>query len=103
MHAVGVVFNHIVEVVAPWFVFGPRRLRLVAGVLMAAFQIVLILSGNLAFLNWLTLVPVLACFDDDFLLARVSARACASGCARGCSRPTARGRQLAIAMRSAAR
>jgi len=69
VHAGGVVFNHIVEVVAPWFVFGPRRLRIIAGVLMAAFQVTLILSGNLAFLNWLTLVPIVACFDDDALLA----------------------------------
>ena len=66
--AVGVAFNHVVEVVAPFFVFGPRRLRLVAGLLMLAFQLVLILSGNLAFLNWLTLVPILACFDDDAIL-----------------------------------
>ncbi len=67
VHATGVAFNHVVEVAAPFFVFGPRRLRLIAGVVMAAFQITLILSGNLAFLNWLTLIPVLACFDDDFL------------------------------------
>jgi hypothetical protein len=69
-HAVlagGVVVNHIVEVVLPWFAFGPRRLRLVAAVGMAGFQIVLIVSGNLAFLNWLTLVPVLALLDDDFV------------------------------------
>ncbi|HET9482966.1 MAG TPA: lipase maturation factor family protein, partial [Xanthomonadales bacterium] len=59
--------NHVVEVVAPFFVFGPRRLRLIAGVMMLAFQLVLILSGNLAFLNWLTLVPIIALFDDDFL------------------------------------
>ena len=72
--AAGVVFNHVVEVVAPFFVFGPRRLRLVAACLMAAFQIVLIASGNLAFLNWLTLVPILACFDDAFLLRLVPAR-----------------------------
>lgn len=77
-HAVlagGVVFNHVVEVVAPFFVFGPRRLRLVAGALMLAFQLVLILSGNLAFLNWLTVVPILACFDDDALLRLVPRRA----------------------------
>jgi hypothetical protein len=61
----GVLFNHVVEVAAPLFVFGPRKLRLVAGILMAAFQLVLIASGNLAFLNWLTLVPILACCDDD--------------------------------------
>jgi hypothetical protein len=34
---------------------------------MLAFQITLILSGNLAFLNWLTVVPLLACLDDDLL------------------------------------
>jgi hypothetical protein len=66
--ATGVAFNHVVEVIAPFFVFGPRRLRLIAGVLMLAFQLFLILSGNLAFLNWLTVVPILACFDDDALL-----------------------------------
>ena len=75
MHAIGVAFNHVVEVVAPWFVFGPRRLRLIAGVAMAAFQVVLIASGNLAFLNWLTLVPILACFDDDFVLRCLPRRA----------------------------
>lgn len=74
VHAAGVVFNHVVEVIAPWFVFGPRRLRLVAGCLMFAFQGTLILSGNLAFLNWLTLVPILACFDDDFLVRLIPKR-----------------------------
>jgi hypothetical protein len=71
--AIGVAFNHVVEVAAPLFVFGPRKLRLVAGVLMAGFQLVLIASGNLAFLNWLTLVPILACFDDRAIL-RVTPR-----------------------------
>jgi hypothetical protein len=76
-HAVlagGVVVNHIVEVVLPWFAFGPRKLRLVAAWGMAGFQIILILSGNLAFLNWLTLVPALALFDDDALLRLVPRR-----------------------------
>ena len=63
----GVLFNHLTELVAPWFVFGPRPARLAAGVVMTAFQVFLILSGNLSFLNWLTVVPVLACFDDAFL------------------------------------
>jgi hypothetical protein len=63
-HKGGVLFNHLVELVAPFFVFGPRRVRIVAGLLMATLQLVLIASGNLSFLNWLTLVPILACFDD---------------------------------------
>ena len=64
LHALGVVLNHFVELVVPWFAFGLRRYRHVAGVLLVAFQVFLILSGNLSFLNWLTIVPALACFDD---------------------------------------
>jgi hypothetical protein len=63
----GVLMNHLAELVAPWFVFGPRKARLVAGTIIVLFQGVLIASGNLSFLNWLTLVPALACFDDAFL------------------------------------
>ena len=72
--AAGVAFNHVVELVLPWFVFGPRKLRLVAGMAMVAFQGMLIVSGNLAFLNWLTLVPLVALFDDDFLRRLVPRR-----------------------------
>jgi len=62
----GVIFNHAAELVAPWFVFGPRKVRHIAGVVIVLFQGFLILSGNLSFLNWLTIVPALACFDDSF-------------------------------------
>ena len=60
----GVFWNHFIELIAPWFAFGPRKFRHIAGLLMASFQIILIISGNLSFLNWLTIVPCLACFDD---------------------------------------
>ena len=62
-HATGVLLCHFVELVVPWFAFGFRRWRHAAGAILIAFQ-VLITSGNLAFLNWLTIVPALACFDD---------------------------------------
>jgi hypothetical protein len=60
----GVVFNHIAELGAPLFVFWPRRGRIAAGIVIVLFQVALILSGNLSFLNWLTIVPAVACFDD---------------------------------------
>jgi hypothetical protein len=63
----GVLFNYLAELVAPWFAFYPRIARRIAGVIMVAFQLTLIISGNLSFLNWLTIVPALACFDDGFL------------------------------------
>ena len=68
VHVVGVLFNHFVELVVPWFVFGFRRWRHGAGALLVALQVTLILSGNLSFLNWLTIVPALACFDDTALV-----------------------------------
>lgn len=70
-HEAGVVWNHFVELVVPWFVFGPRRVRHVAGVLIIGFQATLIASGNLSFLNWLTIVACIACFDDAMLRALV--------------------------------
>ncbi len=63
---IGVWFNFMAELAAPWFVFWPRYARHIAGVVIVLFQITIILSGNLSFLNWLTIVPALACFDDSF-------------------------------------
>jgi hypothetical protein len=65
-HKLGALYNHLVELVCPWLMVMGRRLRTLAGCLMALFQFILILSGNLSFLNWLTLIPILACFDDAF-------------------------------------
>ena len=63
---IGVWFNWLAELVAPFFVFWPRLARHIAGVIIVLFQFTIILSGNLSFLNWLTIVPALACFDDGF-------------------------------------
>lgn len=63
-HKLGVLWNHGVELVVPWFGFGPARVRNAAGLLMISFMGILILSGNLSFLNWLTIIPALACVDD---------------------------------------
>lgn len=66
MLKIGVWFNWLAELAAPWFVFGPRLVRHIAGVIIVLFQFTIILSGNLSFLNWLTIIPALACFDDGF-------------------------------------
>ncbi|MEO8821810.1 MAG: lipase maturation factor family protein [Ginsengibacter sp.] len=63
---IGVWFNFLAELAAPFFIFWPRIARHVAGSVIVLFQITIILSGNLSFLNWLTIVPALACFDDSF-------------------------------------
>jgi hypothetical protein len=62
----GVIWTFVVELGAPWFAFGPRWGRYIAGALIISFQLTLIVSGNLSFFNWLTILPALACFDDRF-------------------------------------
>lgn len=63
---IGVWFNFLAELIAPFFAFGPRLARHIAGIIMILLQLTIILSGNLSFLNWLTIIPALACMDDRF-------------------------------------
>ncbi len=82
---IGVWFNWLAELAAPWFVFWPRIARHIAGIVIVILQLILILSGNLSFLNWLTIVPALACFDDVFwsrLLPRSLVRRAEAAAAR---------------------
>jgi lipase maturation factor 1 len=67
-HRWEVLTNHFAELVAPWMLLLPNRnVRIMSGIIQMIFQSALILSGNLSFLNWLTAVPALFCFDDAFL------------------------------------
>lgn len=56
-----------VELVAPWFIFGPRRLRLVACGLFVALQVTIWLTGNYTFFNLLTIALSLLLLDDRTL------------------------------------
>ncbi|MFT3924018.1 MAG: lipase maturation factor family protein [Myxococcales bacterium] len=67
VHAAGVVFNHVAELLCPLLIFAPSRVRRWSALVMIVFQVTLIVSGNLSFLNWLTLVPLVACLDDAWL------------------------------------
>ena len=64
IHRAGVLFNHIVELVVPWFYFAPQPAASIAAVLTIVFQLVLIVSGNLSWLNWLTVVLCIPLIDD---------------------------------------
>jgi Lipase maturation factor len=66
-HKGGCLFNHFVELIVPFGYFGPARVRRAAGLITILFQCILISSGNLAWLNWVTLVMCIPCFDDAFL------------------------------------
>lgn len=58
-----------IELLAPFLIFAPRRLRHLGAAAMAALQVVILLTGNYTFFNWLTLALCLL-LVDDFALAR---------------------------------
>ena len=67
LHRLEVLFTHFVELIVPFFIFFPAPVCYVAGGLMIVFQFGLILSGNLSWLNYITIVLCIPCFDDALL------------------------------------
>jgi len=74
-HLFATASNHVIELVAPWLLFlfwlpmGIGRAAAISyGLTHILFQATLCISGNLSFLNYLTILPALACFDDGFFL-----------------------------------
>jgi predicted DCC family thiol-disulfide oxidoreductase YuxK len=59
-----VAFCLAVEIIVPFFIWAPRRLRLVAAGLMIFLQIVIALTGNYCFFNLLTIALCLLLIDD---------------------------------------
>jgi hypothetical protein len=64
MHRAGVLFNHLMELVVPFFYFAPQPLAGVAGLLTILFQGTLIVSGNFSWLNFLTIVLAVSTLSD---------------------------------------
>ena len=62
----GVAFNHFAELVVPFFYFLPQPIAGIAGLLTVAFQLSIIVSGNLSWLNWLTLILAFSTFEAKF-------------------------------------
>jgi hypothetical protein len=67
-HKTCVLFTHFGELIVPWFLFAPwRKIRAVTGLVMIYFQLTLIVSGNLSWLNYITIALCIPCFDDAML------------------------------------
>jgi predicted DCC family thiol-disulfide oxidoreductase YuxK len=55
----------VIEIVAPFFIWAPRRLRLMAAGLLIGLQLVIAITGNYCFFNLLTIVLCLLLIDDS--------------------------------------
>jgi hypothetical protein len=69
VHRMGVVFSHFVQLVVPFGLFLPQPGAAIAGSFTIVHQLLLIVSGNYAWLNWLTVVLGITAFGDKWLLA----------------------------------
>lgn len=64
-----VLFTHFVELIVPWGLLFPGIIGIISGLFTVFFQFILILSGNLSWLNYITLVLCISCFGDAFWTA----------------------------------
>ncbi|MGW5236769.1 lipase maturation factor family protein [Streptomyces nodosus] len=60
LHRVEVAANHVTQLVVPVLLFTPQPVATAAAALMIVTQLWLVLSGNFAWLNWLTVVLALS-------------------------------------------
>lgn len=56
-----------IELVVPFMFFMPRRIRFIGAWLTIILQLVIILTGNYTFFNWLTIALCILLFDDNAL------------------------------------
>ena len=61
-----------IELVLPFFVFGPRNARRFAAAAFIVLELLILLTGNYNFFNFLTIVLCLGLLDDRTLRARVA-------------------------------
>ena len=68
-HRGGVLFNHFAELIVPFGYFLPQPISSIAGIITILFQGTIFLSGNLSWLNFLTMILAISTFDDGWLSA----------------------------------
>ena len=63
LHRVEVAGNHFAQLVVPIGLFTPQPVATVAAAIIVITQLWLVLSGNFAWLNWVTIILALSVID----------------------------------------
>jgi hypothetical protein len=71
VHRFSALVSHFIQVIVPFALFAPQPWASIAGALIAFHQLVLIVSGNYSWLNWLTVVLGVSAFSDSILSVAV--------------------------------
>lgn len=67
VHKAGVLFNHLAELVLPFLYFAPQPVAAAASAGSLLFLLSIIVSGNFAWLNWLTAIICLSPLDGSLI------------------------------------
>ncbi len=74
IHRAGVGFNHFAELIVPFAYFLPQPVASIAGLITIVFQGFIMISGNLSWLNFLTMVLALTTLEDRIFAFLIPAR-----------------------------
>ena len=69
VHRFETLASHVVQLVVPFLLFAPQPVASIAAGLVLLTQLWLVVSGNFAWLNWITLVLTFAAVDDHSVVA----------------------------------
>ncbi len=64
VHRMEVLGNHVAQLVVPFFLFAPQPVASVAAMIVILTQLWLVVTGNFAWLNWITIVLAFAGVSD---------------------------------------
>jgi hypothetical protein len=67
-HRLEVVGNHVAQLVVPFLLFAPQPVRTIAAAVVIGTQLWLVVTGNFAWLNWITIVLAFSAVGDSVVL-----------------------------------
>jgi hypothetical protein len=67
LHRFSALFSHFVQIVVPFGLFAPQPIASIAAGFTILHQLLLIISGNYSWLNWLTVLLGFSGFSDNIL------------------------------------
>jgi hypothetical protein len=73
LHRLEALGNFVAQLVLPFGLFLPQPVASIAAILMIGTQLYLVVSGNYAWLNWVTMLAIVAAVADPFATASGSA------------------------------
>jgi hypothetical protein len=74
LHRVEVAANHVAQLVVPFGLFAPQPIASAAAAIVIVTQLWLVLSGNFAWLNWLTIALAFGAVDQKSFASVIAVR-----------------------------